>query len=508
MKSARNAVFCALLLALAILPGCRLGLFEVVKSEVEAYKLEQAGSPQIAVLKGIDEVSEGTDMPIGPGIAGQTKLVTFSIENQGTASLQLTGSPRVQIGGAHAAQFSINTLPAAVIAPGGKSDFIIDFSPVGTGERTATLVIENNASGDGSFGFAIVGEGVGSAGPEIQIVAGSTVIDENPGYTHDFGKRFSGQTANAAFTIYNIGTPSSLLQLLDFPASVEISGADAAMFSVVVQPEREWLLQGDAAQDHASFQLSYQPTAMGTHTATVSITNNDANGDEVIYTFALTGICDRLEVVFLVGVNGAMGYALPSVQAGIAVTMPALSALDPNAAFALSTTCDFPYSYYGWGVPGDEAYEFLQGLTTNQASILVPLNALYATGGADPPASQLEALYQATTGEGLGIASPFSYTIPANPVGWRTNSLKAIVLITDFPFHNPEMEYYVGHTFGQTIEAMNAAQVKMIGLNVGYMQAEPDLQTIAAGTGGVVFSSFYYDSGMVMAGIESMMSQY
>jgi hypothetical protein len=506
MKSARNTVFCALLLALIGLPGCRLGLFEVVKSEVEAYKLEQAGSPGISVLKGIDEVPEGGEMPIGPGIAGQTKLVTFSIENPGTASLQLTGSPRVLIEGMHAAQFSINTLPASVIAPGGKSDFIIDFSPVGTGERTATLLIENNASGDGSFAFSIVGEGVGSAGPEIQVIAGSTVIDESPGYIHDFGKRFSGQTATASFTIYNIGTPSSLLQLLGYPNSVTISGADAAMFSVSVQPEREWLLQGDAAQDHASFQLSYQPTAMGTHTATVSILNNDANGDEVIYTFALTGICDRLEVLFLVGVNGAMAYAMPSVKAGIPDTMLALSALDPNVAFALSTFCDFPYGSWGGGT--DKPYDFLQGLTTSQASILTPLNALNPWAGNDPPASQLEALYQATTGEGLSISDPIIYDIPANLAGWRTNSLKAIVLITDFAFHNPETEYYVGHTFGQTIDAMNAAQVKMIGLNVGYMQSEPDLQIIAASTGGVVFSGTYYDSGMVMAGIESLLSQY
>jgi len=504
MKRITGFVLGALLIALLTLAGCQMDLFDVVKGEVEEYRAAQAGSPEITVLKGIDEVPESGDVPIGPGIAGETKLVTFSIENLGSGSLQLTGSPRVEIGGPHALQFILTSLPASVIAAGGKSDFIIEFSPIGTGERTATILIENSASDDGEFDFSITGEGVGSAGPEIQVTTGSTVIDEVQPYTHDFGKLLSGDSAEDTFTIYNIGTPSSLLHLLGSPTFVQISGADAGMFSVTVQPDRTSLFEGDPVQDHSSFTLRYQPSAVGTHTATVSILNNDANGDEVNYTFDLTGSCFRLDVLFLLDVSGSMGSFFASAQAGISDTMSAISALDGNAAFALATLNDFPYG--SWGSPPAEAYELWQSLT---ADINTQLAALpFPSGGNDFPGSHLEALYQGTTGEGLSINTPFVYSIPASPVGWRADALHAIVLISDSPFHNPEVDAggYPGHTFGETITAMNSAGVDMIALSVGYGLA--DMQIIAEGTGGLVFPISYYETSAVMDGIAALMSQF
>ena len=151
----------------------------------------------------------------------------------------------------------------------------------------------------------------------------------------------------------------------------------------------------------------------------------------------------------------------------------------------------------------------LQSLTPTQADVNAQLSSLTPSDGNDLPGSHLEALYQGTTGEGLSITSPFVYSIPASPVGWRTNALHAIVLISDSPFHDPLIDYpYPGHTFEQTIEAMNSNAVEMIGLSVGSGYGINDMQTIAAGTGGLPFPTVYFDPGLVLEGLGALMSQY
>jgi hypothetical protein len=503
MKHLTIVVLAVLLLAFLTLAGCEMELLGIVKQEVEKFQ----GSPAIIVMKGIDQVNEGGDVPIGPAIAGNSKLVTFSIENLGASSLQLTGIPRVEIGGPDASQFAINTLPASIISVGGKSDFIIDFSPVGTGQRTATILIENSASDDGSFDFTIIGEGVGSAGPEIQVTTGSTIIDENQPYTHDFGKLLAGDTNDDTFTVYNIGTPASLLQLNNHPNAVQITGTHAGMFSVTVQTDKQWLLEGDPVDDHTSFTVQYQPSAVGTHTATVSILNTDENADEIPYTFDITGHCYQLDVLFIVDVSGSMGAVLSSVKAGISETMIEVEMMDSNAAFALATLNDFPYG--SWGT-GTEAYDLLQGLTSSQATINTLLASLFAGGGNDFPGSQLEALYQGTTGEGLGPTF-FGYVIPASPTGWRSNAMHAIVLLTDSPFHDPEVDVspqYPGHTFDETIAAMNLNDVGFIGMGLNSGYSMDDMLRISAGTGGPTAYTGGYETGFVLDSLGQLMSQY
>ena len=84
---------------------------------------------------------------------------TFTIQNAGTGSLSLTGVPRVQITGS--SDFTVTAQPVSpVAANGGGATFQITFAPTATGPRTATVTIINNDATEGSYQFAIQGNGI------------------------------------------------------------------------------------------------------------------------------------------------------------------------------------------------------------------------------------------------------------------------------------------------------------------------------------------------------------
>ena len=121
-----------------------------------------------------------------------------------------------------------------------------------------------------------------TAGPEINVLGnGTTIIDGDTtpsGSDHtDFGSiDFSSGTVTRTFITQNLGTGSLTVN------PVTLSGAHAADFSVIVQPA-----SAVAAGGNTSLQVRFNPSAVGTRTATLSVGNNDAN--ENPYDFALQG---------------------------------------------------------------------------------------------------------------------------------------------------------------------------------------------------------------------------
>lgn len=111
----------------------------------------------ISVMDGdiTPSVTDNTDY--GTGIFGEIYDRTFTIHNNGTAPLNLTGTPRVQLGGTHPGDFTVLTQPAAMISAGGNSTFTVRFSPIATGLRRATLTILNNDASEDPYNFDIQG---------------------------------------------------------------------------------------------------------------------------------------------------------------------------------------------------------------------------------------------------------------------------------------------------------------------------------------------------------------
>ena len=125
----------------------------------------------------IDVQGNGTSIPDGDttpnqsdltdfgsvAIGGGNSVQTFTIDNGGTATLNLTGTPRIAVSGSHSADFTVSTQPAASVASGGFSNFQVTFSPSAVGVRSAALSIDNDDSDENPYNFSIQGTGIDAA---------------------------------------------------------------------------------------------------------------------------------------------------------------------------------------------------------------------------------------------------------------------------------------------------------------------------------------------------------
>jgi urease beta subunit len=234
---------------------------------------------------------------------------TFTIDNLGSATLNLTGTTIIRISGTNAADFTVSDSPAATVAGSGSDTFDIDFNPSATGTRTAIITIANNDSNENPYVFTI--QGTGTAAPEIDIQGlGNSITsgDTTPSVPDDtdFGNvELNFGTATHTFTILNTG--SGALTLSGTPY-VDISGTNPGDFSVVAQPAATV-----AAGGNRTFQLVFNPTASGARTATITIVSDDTS--EGTYTFDITGTATTEPEMDISGnsVSITSGDATPSV---------------------------------------------------------------------------------------------------------------------------------------------------------------------------------------------------
>ncbi|WP_428665800.1 BspA family leucine-rich repeat surface protein [Runella sp.] len=93
-------------------------------------------------------------------ISSGTIVRTFTVENTGAGTLNLSGSPLVNINGTNAGDFTLTALPATpVAATNGTTTFQITFDPSASGVRTATVSIVNNDTDENPYTFNIQGTG-------------------------------------------------------------------------------------------------------------------------------------------------------------------------------------------------------------------------------------------------------------------------------------------------------------------------------------------------------------
>jgi len=59
----------------------------------------------------------------------KTKTISFTIENLGDLNLDLSGVPKVLVGGTNASDFTVSLSPSSPILPGGSSTFSVEYTP-------------------------------------------------------------------------------------------------------------------------------------------------------------------------------------------------------------------------------------------------------------------------------------------------------------------------------------------------------------------------------------------
>lgn len=208
---------------------------------------------------------------------------TFTIFNNGNMTLTL-GTPSIT--GTHASEFTITTAPPASIPAFSSATFTITFLPTALGVRSAVFSISNNDANEDPYNFNIQGTGVTREidvqGLGLSIAHNDLVTSVNDGT--DFGPAdINLATVTRTFTIRNTG---SLALTISNPT---ITGTHAADFSISTNPGTLSIGAGSST----TFQVTFNPSAVFTRSARISIVNNDADENPYIFAIQGTGLLDN-----------------------------------------------------------------------------------------------------------------------------------------------------------------------------------------------------------------------
>ena len=158
-----------------------------------SFTVAAGGSPEMDVQGNSVSIVDGDGTPsltdhtdFGSAlVAAGTVVRTYTIRNTGTATLNLTGSPRVAVSGMYAADFTVTTQPAATVSAGGTTTFQVTFDPSAVGTRTAALSIANDDADENPYNYSIQGDG--TTPPEMQepeMGSGGAVVLRWTSYTN------------------------------------------------------------------------------------------------------------------------------------------------------------------------------------------------------------------------------------------------------------------------------------------------------------------------------------
>lgn len=216
-------------------------------------------------------------------------------------------------------------------------------------------------------------------------------------------------------------------------------------------------------------------------------------------------IVPSMDVLFLIDTTSSYADDIDTLQANAQAIIADLSGRRIEVQFGVASFADFPVMPYGDPTKGDKAFYMNQAITGEVSAVKAAIESLdqpLHLGGDTWPESQLEALYQSATGAGRIIVRegtpPGVADLPPTNVGWRTASLKLLILATDAPFHRPETDKnYFGATWDETVKALKNKGISVVGISSG--TASFDLTSMAQTTGGTVYSLSTNSAGIAKA---------
>ncbi|WP_303312007.1 choice-of-anchor D domain-containing protein [Hymenobacter sp. BT730] len=367
-------------------------------SDEGTYTINLSGvgqAPEINVKQGPTSYAVNSAFTYTPTTTGTTRDATLTIENLGSATLNLTGSPVVALSGADAGQFSVTTQPNSSVSAGGSTTFTVRFAPSSVGIKTAVLTIANNDLDEGAYTINLTGQGIT---PEINVKQGTTSYATNSTFVYPGGPFLPGSNNSITFTIENLST--GILSLTGSPR-VAVSGADAGQFSVTTQPGSSVNGVGNT-----TFTVRFTPSSVGIKTATLTIANNDL--DENPYIINLSGESQAPEINVKQGiVSYAVGSTFTPAATLVGTTTDVSFTIENLGGLALNLT----------GVPKVA----LSGINANQFSVTAQPSSPVVAGGTTAFTVQFKPTSAGTKTAVLTIANNDSdegtYTINLSGVG-------------------------------------------------------------------------------------------
>ena len=235
------------------------------------------GSGDIAVSssEGGAVTDGGTDEQ-GTEPAGTSKTVTYTIENEGTDSLTLTGAPTASSLTNINSPVTFGTLSATSLAPGETATFTVTYTPTIAGPFSLDITIPNDDADEGPYNVTASGTATGDSEIDVSSSEGGAVAD---GGTDAQGSEVAGTPKTVTYTIENEGTDT--LELTGAPTASGLTNVDVPVTISALSATS--LAPGETA----TFEVTYTPTIAGPFSFELTVPNDDA--DEGPYDITTSG---------------------------------------------------------------------------------------------------------------------------------------------------------------------------------------------------------------------------
>jgi hypothetical protein len=223
-----------------------------------------SGSPQAVSLTGTGTAPIASVSPTSLAFASQavgstSAAQTLTLTNTGTAALSISS---VALTGANPGDFAQTNGCGAIVAAGAKCTISVTFKPTASGTRAAAVHLTDNASGSPQ---AVSLTGTGTA-PVANVSPASLA----------FASQAVGSTSAAQIvTLTNTGTAALSI------SSLALTGANPGDFA-----QTNGCGASVAAGARCSITVTFRPTASGTRTAAVHLTDNATGSPQAV---SLTG---------------------------------------------------------------------------------------------------------------------------------------------------------------------------------------------------------------------------
>ena len=236
--------------------------------------------PKLELFDGATQIIAGTTFDFGTTPVGTPEDVTLTVENAGTADLNLPAAIELPSG------FTLVLISPAgsgdpvqtIVVPGGSATITLELMGDFPGSYTGTASIYTNDPA-APFSFNLTGV---VAAPQVQVTSDGNVIqggvgagaEGNAPATVDFGDTDLNSPLSETFTVTNVGTAE--LSLID-PIVVPYG------FSVTSDFGATTLAPGDST----TFTVQLDADTEGAYQGTLAFESNDA--DQPLFYFSLSG---------------------------------------------------------------------------------------------------------------------------------------------------------------------------------------------------------------------------
>jgi len=192
-----------------------------------------------------------TSLAFGNQTVGTSAAKSITLSNTGTAALSISG---FAITGTNSGDFTQTHNCLASLGAGASCIISVTFKPTATGTRTASVAVTDNATGSPQAA-ALSGSGVSSGT--------STPVASLSPTSLAFGNQTVGTSAAKSITLTNTGTGSLSI------SGYAITGTNSSDFTKTTN-----CLASLGAGASCIISVTFKPTATGTRTASVAVTDN------------------------------------------------------------------------------------------------------------------------------------------------------------------------------------------------------------------------------------------